>query len=369
MPTAVKSTLTDKFASRLREEIAAGRFSVEKPLPSERVLAEKYRISRVTVRRSLRLLCGERLIEARPARGYFVVPGAPERRRRDEARAVLFVQRGTTEGPMLDSMHTRIVNGALAEAHGLGLEVYILCQDLPDFVGALRQQWGQRLRGVLLDWARPELARGMLAAGVPFVVVETDLEGLEVASVVQDNPGGIRAAMEHLHGLGHSRVALITGTPDESVHVRERIGGYREFLLRRGLQAPAGMVLSESLDADGGRRAAAAALSCAQPATAFLVCHREMLPGVLEELDERALACPKDISLVVWGEPEPGETGPGAADLTHVAWDKQEMGRLAVRALEERIRLGRLERMLVRVETRLVDRGSTGSPRTEGGSR
>ncbi len=358
----IRKTLTAKFAGRLRQEIRSGRYRPDRPLPSERAIADKYGISRVTARRSLKQLCAERLIEARPARGYFVVPGATVQAERSEARSLLFIQRGATGRPTLDSIHAQIVNGALGEAHERGLEVYIMCQDLRDFRKTLSTDWGKRLRGVLLDWARPDIARLMLEESVPFVLVETDMEGMEVTTVIQDNVGGVHQAMESMVASGRRRVGLICGDIG-SVHIKQRVSGYREFLLRNGLPRNPGWVAEDSLDDRGGRRAAAAVLGCAEPPDALLVCHREMIGGVLAELVARDLRYPDDVSVVVWGDPDPGEAGGEFTDITHVRWCKEEMGQMAVRALEERIKVGHPERMVFRIATSLVDCGSVAAPK------
>jgi DNA-binding LacI/PurR family transcriptional regulator len=355
----VKQTLTDKFAGRLRQEIRSGRYTTERPIPSERQLARKYGISRVTARRSLRQLCEERLIEAKPARGYFVVAGATARGPEAEAKAVLFVQRGLEGRPTLDTTHTGIVNGALAEAHARGLELYIVCRQIPDIRRTFRRQWGSNLRGVLLDWLRPDLAAALLDEDVPVVMVEIDVEGLPVTSVIQDNAGGVHQALGHFEEKGHSRIGLIVAE-QETVHPNQRRGAYREHLMRRGISGDQGWLVAETLSFDGGRRAAAALLDCARPPSAILVCHREMISGAVQELRSRGVEYPRDLSLIVWGEPQPGEAGGDITDLTYVHWSKEEMGRLAMRALEERIKVGRTERMVMRIGTRLVDLGSVG---------
>ncbi|MHC4914243.1 MAG: GntR family transcriptional regulator [Planctomycetota bacterium] len=357
----VRKTLTDKFAGRLRQEIRAGRYKSGKALPSERAIAEKYGISRVTARRSLKQLCSERLIEARPARGYFVVPGAMAQASLREARSLLFIQRGATGRPTLDSIHTQIVNGALGEAHERGLEVYIMCQDLRDFRHTLSTDWGRRLRGVLLDWARPDIARLMLEENVPFVLVETDMEGMEVTTVIQDNVGGVQQAMGNVLEADRRRIALICGDVN-SIHIQQRVSGYREFLLRNRLPRNPGWVVEDSLDDRGGRRAAAAALDCAEPPDALIVCHREMIGGVLAELVHRNLKYPDDVSVIAWGDPDPGEIGGEFTDISYVHWCKEEMGQMAVRALEERIKVGHPERMVFRIGTSVVDCGSVLAP-------
>uniref|UniRef100_A0AAU2VK73 GntR family transcriptional regulator n=1 Tax=Streptomyces sp. NBC_00008 TaxID=2903610 RepID=A0AAU2VK73_9ACTN len=62
-------------AGRLREDIATGGMSTGDRLPSERVLAERYEVSRVTMRSALNRLSDEGLIASSPARGWFLHEG------------------------------------------------------------------------------------------------------------------------------------------------------------------------------------------------------------------------------------------------------------------------------------------------------
>ena len=354
-----KATLTEDFASRFRQEIRSGRWKPDHRLPSERELAEKFGISRVTVRRSLKRLCAEDLIESRPARGYFVIARPPARGKTGAAHSVLFFHRHGP-GPSLDALHTGIINGALDEAHATDLELYLTSQSPAAFRKTIGERWGRDLRGVLLDWARPDLAETMLAANIPFVMVENDIEGLKAAAVIQDNAGGIREALEHMARRGHRKLGLVVNE-ETGIHPAQRLSGYREFLVRRGLPAEAGWVAFGSHDPAGGRHAAAAILDSASVPTAILLTHRLMLPGVLEELAARKLRVPEDISLAAWGDPEAGEIG-SPTDVTYISWSREDMGRLAMRALEDRIRAGRAERMIIRIEAHVVDRGTVAAP-------
>jgi DNA-binding LacI/PurR family transcriptional regulator len=355
------TTLTDKFAAKLRREIRAGRYNSEAPLPSERGLAGDYDISRVTARRSLRQLCQEGLIAARPARGYFVIPGAAEALAADQARAILFVQRGVDGSPSLDTMHTRIVNGALAEAQNLGLEVYIICQQLPDFRAVLRNRWGKNLRGVLLDWARRDLAEILIQENIPFVLVENDISDIPAPCVIQDNAGGIQQAMEHLAAAGHQRMALI-GDQRNGFHTAQRTEAFGEFYLREKLKSNPAWIALESLDVEGGRRAIESLLKLNEPPTAVLVFHREMIDGVCAGLQNARRSYPDDISLLVWGDPEPGEVGGTVLDVDFVSWNKEEMGGQAIRALEDRLQAGESDRVVLRIRTNIVKRRSVGRP-------
>lgn len=62
----------DGLASLLAEQISSGQLQPGELLPSERMLAEKYGLSRSMVREALRTLAERRLIEVKPGRGSTV---------------------------------------------------------------------------------------------------------------------------------------------------------------------------------------------------------------------------------------------------------------------------------------------------------
>ncbi len=64
-----------RVADSLAEDILAGRLKVGDQIPSERVIAEEYGISRMTVRQALKHLADRGMVEARVGQGTFV--GAP----------------------------------------------------------------------------------------------------------------------------------------------------------------------------------------------------------------------------------------------------------------------------------------------------
>jgi LacI family transcriptional regulator len=221
----------------------------------------------------------------------------------------------------------------------------------------VEERKGKDLRGVLLDWARRDLAEFLLEAGMPFVVVEDDLEGLPVTAVIQDNAAGTHAILEQMAAQGHRRIGLIVNS-QQSVHPLQRLAAYREFMLRAGLGVSPELIAQDEPGTEGGRRAAARLLDLAERPTAVYVASRGMLDGVIGEMNSRGLAYPLDLSLATWGEPGTGEPAGDVRDVTYVAWDRQELGRVAMLAIEERIRAGRPVRMVFRIESRLVDCGS-----------
>ncbi|MEU2657285.1 GntR family transcriptional regulator [Streptomyces sp. NPDC007325] len=64
--------LYEQVAARLVDDIAAGGTKAGGRLPSERVLADRYAVSRVTMRSALAELASRGVIESSPARGWFL---------------------------------------------------------------------------------------------------------------------------------------------------------------------------------------------------------------------------------------------------------------------------------------------------------
>jgi len=360
-----QDTLTRSVAARLRKDVTDGKWSPDQPLPSERALAEAFSMSRVTARRCLQMLCREGILVARPGRGYFPLHTSmgPETLR--SRRSILYYYASTAGTPALDSLHASIINGANAESARLGLHLYAVSRRPTDFRRMLTEGWNDGLRGVLLDWATADLAEHLIQRGVPFVVVEDDIEGLPVTSVIQDNVGGTQQALAHMAGRGHRRLGIIVNDRDE-VHSRQRLGAYREYVLRSDLPTSPGWAAVTPDGTAGGRAAMAALLDRDDPPTAVFVASRGLLPGVIDELARRDLAAPRDLSLAVWGDPGLDPSAVEAPDITYVTWNAEEMGRLAIRALEEVVRADARERMIIRVGTRLIERGSVAPPAEDG---
>jgi DNA-binding LacI/PurR family transcriptional regulator len=364
MPVTAKpaATLTDRVTAELRAEISAGRPAHGQPLPSEGRLCRRFDVSRVTVRRALSRLQAERLVESRAGVGHFVIHRAAGGGRRARARRteVIYVHDMGRAAEALPPLGAAIFSGAVEEAARSGLDLFLCCLDAAGLrrVVSEKQQAGA-LRGVLFDWNDPAVARFAADAGVPFVVVEGDFDDLPAAAVVQDDAGGTLAALEHLAGLGHRRIGYL-GPDDGWVHSRRRMAGWREFHLKRGWPVEEALAAFPPDRGSDGRAAAEGLLGADPRPTAVYVADRSYLPGFQAALAARDLAVPGDLSVVVWGDPDAGSSG---ADLTRVSWDRAEMGRLAIRLLEDRAAGGSRGRMQVLVPARLVEGSSTAAPK------
>ena len=53
---------------------------------------------------------------------------------------------------------------------------------------------------------------------------------------MSENREGAAQAVRHLHGLGHERIATITGPPCDTPRALDRLEGYRDEMRRLGLE-------------------------------------------------------------------------------------------------------------------------------------
>jgi LacI family transcriptional regulator len=113
-----------------------------------------------------------------------------------------------------------------------------------------------------------------------------------------DNARAGRLAAEHLVGLGHRRVGMISGRLRWNDRARLRVEGVRAALAEVGLDLPDWCVIEEPFTLAGGRAGMAQLLAAARPPTAF-VCGNDLLAvGALLEAQARGLRVPDDLSIV-----------------------------------------------------------------------
>jgi LacI family repressor for deo operon, udp, cdd, tsx, nupC, and nupG len=102
--------------------------------------------------------------------------------------------------------------------------------------------------------------------------------------------------MEHLYGLGHSRIAVITG-PLASPISRDRLDGARQAAARRD-HADQLAVATGDFSIESGLAETAALLGADPRPTAVFCFSDEMAMGALEAFRRGGLACPRDISVI-----------------------------------------------------------------------
>lgn len=190
---------------------------------------------------------------------------------------------------------------------------------------------GYILASVTLDGSG---VAGLMATGIPIVLVNRETDSASLPSVGSDDRAGIRAALEHLAGLGHREIAHITGPPNLSV-VRTRAEAFRSAAEHLGLSASLLPVrYCPALTAADARDAATELLRENPAVTAIVAGNDNMAMGCYAAVAELGRPCPESISIVGYNDVPSAEWWRPA--LTTVRIPQYEIGLEAARLLIER---------------------------------
>lgn len=203
--------------------------------------------------------------------------------------------------------------------------------DLFDSIRSFIEQ--QRLYGVLILpplSENDELAALVREQGCRYVRMGSarldDAEHL----VESNDREAVRAAVEHLIGLGHTRIGLVQG-PDGFRSARERAQGFRDAMGVHGLALDPAHVAKGNYTFDTGKAAAGAILDSPHPPTAIFASNDEMAAGVLVAARERGIDVPEHLSIM--GFDDTAIAAHIWPPLTTVRWPIVAMARAAARKL------------------------------------
>jgi DNA-binding LacI/PurR family transcriptional regulator len=170
--------------------------------------------------------------------------------------------------------------------------------------------WSDGVRGVVLcsslpslDHVRPMMERGLRLVAFDRVAQADDPEALVSISI--DNAVGAQLAASHLIGLGHRRLAFVSGALG-SVNRKDRYRGFVEALEQAGLPADSAVVWSGAsaegfgdVEAAELGRAAARELLTSGPRPTGIVAVNDMCAlGVCRGIRDVGLKVAHDISVV-----------------------------------------------------------------------
>jgi DNA-binding LacI/PurR family transcriptional regulator len=166
-----------------------------------------------------------------------------------------------------------------------------------------------------------------LTDGIPFVQIGARL-GEELPSVIYDQMQGARLATQHLIGLGHTRIAEISG-PLRNYDAADRHRSWQATMREHGLDAA--MSVEGDFSIEGGYRAMKELLNGGAAFSAAFIANDSMTIGAHTALREHGLRVPNDVSLVGFDDlPEAAHFVPG---LTTVRQDFELLGRMAIEYL------------------------------------
>jgi len=216
-----------------------------------------------------------------------------------------------------------------------------------------------RLGGTLIDGAvvvTPTTSEVNLI--VPAVAIDPHYGPNQMPTVDADSYGGATAAVKHLIGLGHSRIAFIGGRSElDSSRLREN--GYRDAMATAGLDVPDAYVRESRYDPDAAEAIALEMLALPERPTAIFAANDVTAIRVLGAARMLGIRVPQDLSVV--GFDDVPQAALASPPLTTVRQPLGAMGEAAMHMLLDLL-AGKERETHVRMPTELVVRASTAAP-------
>jgi LacI family transcriptional regulator len=180
--------------------------------------------------------------------------------------------------------------------------------------------------------------------------------------VTSDDRSGIRAAVEHLTELGHTRIGHLAGPAGVST-AEVRSSAFREVSQSLGLRlADTPVVGCEAFTEDGGTSGAHTLLTAHPDVTAIVAANDLIALGCLRALARAGLRCPADVSVTGYNDMRFADAFSPA--LTTVRVPHTLMGAEAASLLLDKISDPASVNKTLLLPVELIVRDSTAVPRT-----
>jgi LacI family transcriptional regulator len=294
------------------------------PMTVSRVINDSERVSPETRRRVEQAIAELGYVPSRLARGLS--------RQRTGTLAVIVPD-------VANPFFTAIVRAAEEVARRADYQV-ILCDTRSDLSverDVIEELISHRVEGMVIapvsDRSATPLMR-LAEFGVPFVLIDRTVPGVDCDVVLGDSSGGARQLVEHLISLGHRRIGFIVESDDVST-ARDRRRGYEAALGAAGIALDPALVVNASADPSGGLAGMTRLLELQEQPTAVFTVNNLAAVGAIEAVRAAGLEVPDDVALVCFDDIEYASRL--YPFLTAMEQPAQTFGTLGAQLLLERI--------------------------------
>ena len=331
------------------EDIAAQVYKPGERFASERGLAERFGVSRASVRETIGILIDTGVLRRTPGRGTFVTDPALQSRSR---QIVVLISAEILDFTTGYGMVLRGAENACSKS-GDTLILRVIGNEPFEFN---HQQDAHADGAIIIGGVRKDVAQRYRDLQVPIALVDLleRQETAEAEAVRIDYASGTVVAMDRLHELGHTRIGFIGFSGSHKYEL------YWQSVERLGMTYDPGCVeFLHPLDLEpgvlSGLRRTQAILARGRRPSALLATNDFVALGALEALSIAGLRVPDDVSVIGYDDLKVASTPP----LSTIRADLEEVGRMAVMALHRRIE-GHLHEAPLVVPVQFIERGSTG---------
>ena len=237
---------------------------------------------------------------------------------------------------LTDYTFARIIEGAETKARHLGYSVISAStQDESTFSSLVDELIPTgRTEGLVVINPYVDQVFTLLPQGFPLVFLGTTAREGWADAVRLDDLNAGRAATQHLLDLGHTQIAILTGSIEEDC-ARDRLTGYQQALFERGIQPQQDLIIYGDWSPKSGYENIFRLLEGKLPFSAIFAQNDCIALGAIRGLNEAGLSVPKDVSIIGFDDiPLSAYFNPA---LTTMRQDFFEIGWMAAHRLIERI--------------------------------
>lgn len=214
-----------------------------------------------------------------------------------------------------------VVRGISDASRARGFDTLVLSthEDLDEEIAAINVLIDKRVDGIVvasaaLDAASAGHIEQARSHGIPLVLVDRAVPGVDLDAVVVDNRTASREAVAHLIDAGHRRIGFVWGPPvaDRPRRRRdlidlasrnlwtdgERLQGYLDALDDEGIVFDADLVMVGEKTEENAVREVSRMLATDDPPTALFCTENDAVTGALRALRSAGLRVADDVSLI-----------------------------------------------------------------------
>lgn len=325
---------------------------------SENELAEKFGISRHTVRQAIGELVSEGWLYRVQGKGTFVEKRSDEKSGQPKTIGVITTYLNDYIFPAI----IRGIDGVLSEG---GYNIMLGCtynQHEKEQL-CLENLKNQNIAGLIAEATKSALPnpnlglyRELCSIGIPVLFIHGYYKDLDCPYIVEDDVSASYMATRHLIKLGHVKISGVFKIDDIQGH--HRFAGFQRAHNEAGLSFPDSRVLWFGTgDTDEKFKGSSKELHRVLADCSAIVCYNEQIAvKVMDAIREIGLNVPDDISIVSFDDSPLAIAS--EVKLTTVAHPKEELGREAAKAVINMID-GIKDFNEIKMQPELVIRGST----------
>lgn len=244
--------LYQKIYNHLMEEIRSGKYHDGDRIPTEKELAEEFKVSRITTKKALELMVENGYITRIPGKGSYVMENA------DTDQPASMQEKNEN-----NRKHSKLIGVILpdfSESYGVSLlsgiekeasqeECFIVMkrsygrQDIEE--GVIDMLLNLGVDGIIImpvhgEHYNPKILR-LILDGFPVVSVDRCLSGIPIPFAGTDNLTASKRATDFMLELGHTDIAVLSPPYQNTSAIEDRIEGFVKS------HAEKGVVIDESI--------------------------------------------------------------------------------------------------------------------------